>query len=111
MKRILAPALLIMALAAILLAQRDFRLTEVPGGPGLEVKALFPREVTPAMYKQVEPNEIAMAAQQGWELVSVMPYVYKNEERGPELHGPKPMVTQTYPAYFFKRARSTGRRE
>ena len=70
MKRILAPALLIMALAAILLAQRDFRLTEVPGGPGLEVKALFPREVTPAMYKQVEPIEIALAAQQGWELVS-----------------------------------------
>jgi hypothetical protein len=38
-------------------------------------------------------------------LVSVMPYVYRNEERGPELQGPKPVVTQTYPAYFFKRLR------
>jgi len=45
---------------------------------------------------------------QGWELVGVTPFVYRNEERNNgEMHGPKPVVTQTYPAYFFKRQRLT----
>ena len=32
-----------------------------------------------------------------------MPYIYRNEERGNDTSKPKPVVTQTYPAYFFKR--------
>jgi hypothetical protein len=36
-------------------------------------------------------------------LVAVVPYIYKNEERGTPDMAPRPMVTQTYPAYYFKR--------
>ena len=43
-------------------------------------------------------------------VVSVMPYVYRNEERGGTA-GSKPVVTQTYPAYFFKRVKVAGARE
>lgn len=122
MKQFTAPRIIVLflalaALAAVLFAQRDFRTSDaiatgmaLPPG-GFEVRSLLPREISPAMYQQVSQLEISLLSQQGWELVSVMPYVYKNEERGPELHGPKPMVTQTYPGYFFKRARTTGRRE
>jgi hypothetical protein len=56
------------------------------------------------MYEQVPQQEIQSLATQGWELVSVVPYVYRNEERGTAINN-KPAVTQTYPAYFFKRAR------
>jgi hypothetical protein len=59
----------------------------------------------------VDQRSLQSLADQGWELVSVMPYVYRNEERGPELQGPKPVVTQTYPAYFFKRVHVPGARE
>ena len=68
-----------------------------------EVKSVFPRETSPAQYQQVDPRELQAAADQGWELVSVMPYIYKNEERGTPEMAPRPIVTQTYPAYFFKR--------
>jgi hypothetical protein len=71
-----------------------------------EVKSVFPRETSPAQYQQVDPRELQAAADQGWELVSVMPYIYKNEERGTPEMAPRPMVTQTYPAYFFKRLKS-----
>ena len=69
-----------------------------------EVRSVFPRETSPAMYEQVPSQEIQSLAAQGWELVSVVPYVYRNEERGNALNN-KPAVTQTYPAYFFKRVR------
>jgi hypothetical protein len=68
-----------------------------------EVRSVFPRETTPAHYEQVDQRELQQLADQGWELVSVTPYVYRNEERGGTLPAPRPMVTQTYPAYFFKR--------
>jgi hypothetical protein len=71
--------------------------------PGYELKLMFPREVAPARYEQVEQRELQSLADQGWELVSVMPYIYRNEERGTPEMAPRPMVTQTYPAYFFKR--------
>ena len=71
--------------------------------PPYEVKSVFPRETSPAQYEQVDPRELQTLADQGWELVSVMPYIYKNEERGTREMAPRPMVTQTYPAYFFKR--------
>jgi hypothetical protein len=84
-------------------AQRD---RAIPGYTQFEVWSAFPREISPGKYEQVSQTELQSLARQGWELVSVMPYVYRNEERGPELQGPKPVVTQTYPAYFFKRIRT-----
>jgi|ERR1700733_793151 len=71
--------------------------------PGYELKSVLPRETSPAQYKQVDERELQALADQGWELVAVVPYIYKNEERGTPDLAPRPMVTQTYPAYFFKR--------
>ena len=69
-----------------------------------EVRSVFPRETSPAMYEQVSQQDLQTLASQGWELVSVMPFVYRNEERGTAANN-KPAVTQTYPAYFFKRVK------
>jgi hypothetical protein len=103
MKRIIIVSLgLLMAAVAFLWAQQ----TKVPAPvyAQYEVRSVFPRETSPAMYEQVSQQELQTLASQGWELVSVTPYVYRNEERGPALNN-KPAVTQTYPAYFFKRLR------
>jgi hypothetical protein len=89
------------AAALLLWAQRD-RLV----GPGYEVTSLMPRETSPAQYKQVDAREIQALAGEGWELVAVVPYIYKNEERGTPDLAPRPMVTQVYPAYFFKRLKT-----
>jgi hypothetical protein len=89
------------AAALLVWGQRDR-----PGDhPAYEVKALLPHETAPAQYKQVDANELQFLAGDGWELVAVVPYIYKNEERGTPDLAPRPMVTQTYPAYFFKRVR------
>jgi hypothetical protein len=105
MKRITIAVVLFLTAAAFLLAQRE-RVTGVVREPvRLEVRSVFPREVSPGKYEQVDQQSLQSLADQGWELVSVMPYIYRNEERGPEFQGPKPVVTQTYPAYFFKRER------
>ena len=55
----------------------------------------------PARYRQVTEHDLNDLAFQGWDLVGIAPYTYLNEERGKE----KTMVTQTYPAYIFKRLR------
>src|SRR5580704_19581324 len=107
MKRIIPAAVLFVMAAAYLGAQ--WRI--VQDTVHFDVRSVFPREVTPGKYEQVDQRSLQQLADQGWELVSVMPYVYRNEERGPELQGPKPVVTQTYPAYFFKRIRVPGARE
>ena len=93
---------LAMAAVAIVWAQQTKAPTTVYAQ--YEVRSVFPRETSPAMYEQVAQQELQSLAAQGWELVSVVPYVYRNEERGPALNN-KPAVTQTYPAYFFKRLR------
>jgi hypothetical protein len=91
------------ATAAFLMwAQRD----RPADRPAYEVKSLMPRETAPAQYKQVDAGEIQNLASDGWELVAVVPYIYKNEERGTPDLAPRPMVTQVYPAYFFKRLRT-----
>ena len=87
------------AAVALLWAQREHS----GDYPQYEVHAVFPRETSPAQYRQVDPRELQEIAQQGWELVSVVPYIFKNEERGTPNMAPRPMATQTYPAYFFKR--------
>jgi hypothetical protein len=103
MKRIIPAAVLFVMAAAYLGAQ--WRI--VQDTVHFEVRSVFPREVTPGKYEQVDQRSLLTLADQGWELVSVMPYVYRNEERGAEF-GMKPVVTQTYPAYFFKRVRGSG---
>ena len=79
------------------------RDAQQPALPAWEVKALLPQEATPARYRQVSRQELDEATRDGWELVAVTPYVYLNEERGSRTDLARPMVTQTYPAYFFKR--------
>src|SRR5215471_3153231 len=100
MKRAILAGLIVVLAVAAALAQRS---SPVSAYPPFEVKSVFPRETSPAHYEQVEQRELQQLADQGWELVSVTPYVYRNEERGNVLPAPRPMVTQTYPAYFFKR--------
>lgn len=106
MKRILYFALCFTAISGFVIAQRPRVTATDPIATRMEMMSVFPREITPGRYQQVDQVQLAQIADQGWELVSVMPYVYRNEERGPEFQGPKPVVTQTYPAYFFKRTKS-----
>jgi hypothetical protein len=96
-----------LALATVLLlwAQRE----QHPNHPPYEIKAVFPPEISPGHYQHVDQRVLQDAADQGWELVSVMPYIYRNEERGNDTTKPKPVVTQTYPAYFFKRQKLTAK--
>ena len=95
-----AIALLLASAGALLFAQHQ------SDSPAWEVRSVFPRETSPAQYEQVPQRDLQRLADEGWELVSVTPYVYRNEERGGSNVNPKPVVTQTYPAYFFKRAKT-----
>jgi hypothetical protein len=94
--------LLVFVLAAtagfLLWAQQDRPILHKP----FEMRSVFPREVSPGEFRQVDQLELERLAEQGWELVGVVPYVYRNEERG-DPKTLRPVVTQTYPAYFFKR--------
>jgi hypothetical protein len=113
MKRIVVAVGLLFMSAVFVWAQREriFGTVVVPEYVKMEVRSVFPREISPGKYEQVDQRALQTLAEQGWELVSVMPYIYRNEERGPELQGPKPVLTQTYPAYFFKRGKVSGQRE
>jgi hypothetical protein len=95
---------LALAMAAVAIVWAQQTKTPAPAYVQYEVRSVFPRETSPAMYEQVSQQDIQGLAAQGWELVGVVPFVYRNEERGTALNN-KPAVTQTYPAYFFKRVR------
>lgn len=103
------PILLIstFALAGLLLAaqtQQVFR--PAAERPGFEMTSVFPRETSPGQYLQADPNQLQSLSAQGWELVSAVPFIYRNEEHSNgAMNGPRPVVTQVYPAYFFRRAR------
>src|SRR5579884_4404822 len=84
---------------ALAWAQRD--VNGPPVGERFELRSLFPLETSPGVYRQVNQVELDTLANQGWELVSVAPFVVRNEERGQAT--PRPVVTQFYPAYFFRR--------
>jgi hypothetical protein len=89
----------IAAMACVLLwAQQERPFLHRP----FEMKSVFPPEVSPGEFRQVDQLELQRLAEQGWELVGVVPFVYRNEERG-DPKTLRPIVTQTYPAYFFKR--------
>ncbi len=100
MRRSVSALALGLTLAATALAQDWLN-------PPFETQALFPRETTPGQYDQVSQEQIQALAGAGWELVSVVQFVLKNEERGPQT-GHRPIVTQSYPAYFFRRQRRYG---
>ena len=103
MKRIIVLSLtLAIAAAAFVWAQQTKPSATVYAQ--YEMRSVFPRETSPAMYEQVSQQELQSLASQGWELVSVTPFVYRNEERGGASNN-RPAVTQTYPAYFFKRVK------
>ncbi len=105
MKRILFFALLAVT-AIALFAQRQSPAPD-PARPSFETTAVFPHETSPGQYSQAEPSRLQDLSAQGWELVSVTPFIFRNEEHNNgEMHGPKPVVTQVYPAYFFKRLRT-----
>lgn len=91
--------------AAFVAAQQRKASTPGQAYPAYEVLSVFPRETSPAVYQQVSEQEIESLAAQGWELVSVVPYVIRNEERGGAATN-RPAVTQAYPAYFFKRLKA-----
>lgn len=96
-------ALMLVSTAVLLFAQHRGTQTDLPAW---EVRSVFPREVSPAQYEQVQPRELQVLTDEGWELVGVTPFVYRNEERGGSNVNPRPVVTQTYPAYFFKRPKT-----
>lgn len=103
MQRSAALSILLIAVAVYLFAQQR---SPVPDHQPFEVRSVFPRETSPGQYQQIEPQEIQALANQGWELVSVTPFIYRNEEHNNgEMRGPRPIVTQVYPAYFFKRVK------
>ena len=104
MKRAVVLGGIAVTAALLLWAQQRERPVE---RPGYEVRSVLPRETSPAQYRQVDQIELQSLADQGWELVAVVPYIYKNEERGTPDLAPRPMVTQTYPAYYFKRIKLT----
>ena len=96
-------ALSVIALAAMIVCAQQ---THEAVRPSYEMMSALPRELSPGQYAQVDPNTLQSISAQGWELVSAVPFIYRNEERdNGQMHGPKPVVTQVYPAYFFRRPR------
>ncbi len=103
MKRLL-PGICIAATAAVLFVSGQ-KTPARPAFPAYDIQAVLPRELSPGRYEQVQQRELQVLASEGWDLVSVVPYVYRNEEHGGDGVNPKPVVMQTYPAYFFRRQR------
>lgn len=102
MTRYAYPLLIATVVGAVALWAQKAREVPPPA-PSWEVKELLPQETSPARYRQVPRFDVDALARDGWELVAVTPYVYLNEERGNRADLTRPMVTQTYPAYYFKR--------
>jgi len=101
MRRIIALSVVALA-AALLYAQQQRESLH----PSYEMMSALPREMAPGQYAQVDPNTLQSLSAQGWELVSAVPFIYRNEEHdNGQMHGPKPVVTQVYPAYYFRRPR------
>ena len=116
MKKVLIVCLLLGAVA-LLFAQQQRRPTGTApgrvatgGGSDTAVHAqyqllsVFPQETAPGEFHQVDPGQLQQLADQGWQLVSVSPYVYLNEEH-PNGTPSAQVVTQAYQAYFFQRSK------
>ena len=91
-----------MLCGALLSAQRE-RMAPPRGAAAWEYRALLPRETAPGVFRQVDAWEVAALGEQGWELVSVTPWVIRNDERKYKGEENPRVVTQSYLAYYFKR--------
>jgi hypothetical protein len=100
MKRIYAILIAGITMALLLWSQQR---EPTPSYVPFEMLSVFPREVSTGVYAQVEQRQLETLSEQGWELVGVTPYIYRNEEHGSGSFTQKLTVTQTYPAYYFKR--------
>jgi hypothetical protein len=117
MKKALVPCLLICA-TALLMAQQG-RIapgrvltgssSHTPAYAPYEVLSVFPEESGNGTFAQVDPNQLQSLAGEGWQLVSVAPYAYRNEgapgASSQSSSPPPPLITQVYLAYFFQRSR------
>jgi hypothetical protein len=120
MKKVIFACLLVCA-TALLLAQSRQTPGTAPGRIATggssqspvyapyELLSVFPQENAAGEFRQVDPSQLQSLSDQGWQLVSVAPYVYRNEGHDANANDatvpPPPLVTQVYLAYFFQRAR------
>jgi hypothetical protein len=110
MKRIaFGVALVLFAASFWLWGQRSPRTPLSEDANIWEYRWMLPRELGRGRYMQVDLWEVESLGRQGWELVSAVPWVLRNDERGPK--GEEYVVTQSYVAYFFKRPRERPGRE
>ncbi|MBI4890426.1 MAG: hypothetical protein HY821_07350, partial [Acidobacteria bacterium] len=72
--------LTLIAAGAVLWGQRE-RFAPSQEVATWEYRALIPQEVAPGSYRQVEFFDVMRMGDQGWELVSVTPWVIRNDER------------------------------
>jgi hypothetical protein len=73
-----------------------------------EMMSVFPQETGNGEFAQVDPAQLQALSAEGWQLVSVTPYAYRNEGHSATADAtvpPPPLVTQVYLAYFFQRSR------
>jgi hypothetical protein len=68
-----------------------------------------PQETGPGVYRQVEWFDVTSLGDQGWELVSVTPWIIRNDERKYKTEETPKVITQNYMAYYFKRAKTLQR--
>ena len=105
MQRAILPLALVFLIAtALVVVAQQQRPRALPSGqyPQWEVKVLEPHEIAAGRYVQIRSYELDDMAAEGWELVAMTNYVLRNEEHeGPK--GERPMVTQAYQSYAFKR--------
>lgn len=82
---------------SLLLGQRQ----KISEPPPFEYRALLPHEFKPGQFQLVDRHEIERLSRQGWELVSMSPFVLLNEEhkKGTESG----TLTQVYNSYHFRR--------
>ena len=103
MRRIAATAVCVI-LALTIWAQNE-RHAPPPNLPTWEYRALVPIEISAGKYHQVDFFEVQSMGAQGWELISVTPWVIRNDEHKGSSEGMEKVVTQNYLGYFFKRPR------
>jgi hypothetical protein len=116
MKKLLFVCLLAGATVLLVLAQtRRVGPGRVTGGGSqapvyapYEMLSVYPQEAGNGEFDQVDPQQLQSLSAEGWQLVSVAPYAYRNEGHATSnlaTSPPPPLVTQVYLAYFFQRSR------
>ena len=91
--------------AVLVWAQRERGVAPSRELPTWEYRHLEPQEVSPGAYQQVDWSLVTSLGAQGWELVSVSPWVMRNDIHQPRKEGEPKLVTQNYMAFYFKRQR------